>query len=640
MSKKVLIRKNEGGGVQGFYDIGGQRPSFGQLANRTFRDPTASAWQKIGAGLGMLGKVGAAGVTGIQTAHGLQGGNMGAALQVPQAYAALDPTAGQANAVTPHEQQMEMQRKEAEEQRQKKLAAMNLLGISAKDMHRRGARGQPAQAQPQIPAGMPPQQQAQPVAVSQPVDMRSNKSPSPHPAGNRPPGMPLPTQVGVVDVGGGTLNPNMTPPTQSPAAPPGVPTSAPVGNEVQQPAPTRGPPGPEYSTMFPPAAPQAQPAAQSTMTPQEIAGTLPQAPGMFPQPPAPAPAAPVAPAPAPAPVAQPPAGNNMSIIGGKVTHNGQEVKPNADGQIHMPGMSITSSNGPVEIMGGGKEAVAAHKEAMNQAMAQHFASGGKPGGAAAAMKEAMMQRMGQPPAPAPAPAPAPVAQPPAPAAPVAPAPAPATPAPAAPAPVEQPPAKTAMLRPLNAPEVRPMGGNTWENQSWEPTSAEIQREKEFDARRQEERYQPRELSPSPGARPASTHAGTFIRTVKPIPMDKKDSPVVVKPPVNTGGLGSNAMEDTKIPTLRDNPLFTGSGKDFGVPKGSNQERLNRIASDEAFDSAYGQQEGEAWRRRHGGFRYKSFTQMVFNEFGDMLRKADPHVAGLLAMRIYMDKFMR
>ena len=37
---------------------------------------------------------------------------------------------------------------------------------------------------------------------------------------------------------------------------------------------------------------------------------------------------------------------------------------------------------------------------------------------------------------------------------------------------------------------------------------------------------------------------------------------------------------------------------------------------------------------------KSFTQMIFNEFGDMLRKADPHVAGLLAMRIYMDKFMR
>ena len=241
MSKKVLIRKNAGAGVQGFYDISGQRPSFGQLANRTFRDPTASAWQKIGAGLGMLGKVGAAGVTGIQTAHGLQGGNMGAALQVPQAYMALDPTAGQANAVTPHEQQMEMQRKEAEEQRQKQLAAMNTLGISVADMYRRGARGQPAQA---------PQAQAPSVAVSQPVDMRSSRPASPHPAGNRPPGMP---QAGVVNVGGGTLNPNMVAPTQSPAAPRGVPISAPVGSEVPQPA---------------------QPAAQPATAPQEMGGIV------------------------------------------------------------------------------------------------------------------------------------------------------------------------------------------------------------------------------------------------------------------------------------------------------------------------------------------------------------------------------
>jgi len=36
----------------------------------------------------------------------------------------------------------------------------------------------------------------------------------------------------------------------------------------------------------------------------------------------------------------------------------------------------------------------------------------------------------------------------------------------------------------------------------------------------------------------------------------------------------------------------------------------------------------------------SFTQMIFNEFGDMLHKADPHVAGLLAFRVYMDKIMR
>ncbi len=37
---------------------------------------------------------------------------------------------------------------------------------------------------------------------------------------------------------------------------------------------------------------------------------------------------------------------------------------------------------------------------------------------------------------------------------------------------------------------------------------------------------------------------------------------------------------------------------------------------------------------------KSFATYVLDEFGDMLHKADPHVAGLLAFRVYMDKIMR
>ena len=39
-------------------------------------------------------------------------------------------------------------------------------------------------------------------------------------------------------------------------------------------------------------------------------------------------------------------------------------------------------------------------------------------------------------------------------------------------------------------------------------------------------------------------------------------------------------------------------------------------------------------------RIKSFATYVLDEFGDMLHKADPHVAGLLAFRVYMDKIMR
>jgi hypothetical protein len=37
---------------------------------------------------------------------------------------------------------------------------------------------------------------------------------------------------------------------------------------------------------------------------------------------------------------------------------------------------------------------------------------------------------------------------------------------------------------------------------------------------------------------------------------------------------------------------------------------------------------------------RSFATYVLDEFGDTLHKADPHVAGLLAFRVYMDKVMR
>ena len=41
-----------------------------------------------------------------------------------------------------------------------------------------------------------------------------------------------------------------------------------------------------------------------------------------------------------------------------------------------------------------------------------------------------------------------------------------------------------------------------------------------------------------------------------------------------------------------------------------------------------------------GQQKKSFATYVLNQFGDILHKADPHVAGLLAFRVYMDKVMR
>jgi hypothetical protein len=48
----------------------------------------------------------------------------------------------------------------------------------------------------------------------------------------------------------------------------------------------------------------------------------------------------------------------------------------------------------------------------------------------------------------------------------------------------------------------------------------------------------------------------------------------------------------------------------------------------------------AMRAAQKGIQRKSFATYVLDQFGDMLHKADPHVAGLLAFRVYMDKIMR
>jgi hypothetical protein len=104
MSKKVLIRK-QAGGIQQFQTIGGGGgPSFMDLARRT-RDPTASGWQKIMAGLGMAGKTAAGIGAANQTLQQMHGGNAFAPLNLGYTYQGLDPTTGMQATVTPGEQQ-------------------------------------------------------------------------------------------------------------------------------------------------------------------------------------------------------------------------------------------------------------------------------------------------------------------------------------------------------------------------------------------------------------------------------------------------------------------------------------------------------------------------------------------------------
>ena len=52
-----------------------------------------------------------------------------------------------------------------------------------------------------------------------------------------------------------------------------------------------------------------------------------------------------------------------------------------------------------------------------------------------------------------------------------------------------------------------------------------------------------------------------------------------------------------------------------------------------------QREYAEWLRQQNSLT-RSFATQVLDQFGDMLHKADPHVAGLLAFRVYMDKMMR
>lgn len=71
---------------------------------RRFRDPSAGGRARLGAGLGMAGKVAAGLGTVFQTAHQLQGGNALAPLGMGYTYQGLDPTAGMRNAVSQEQQ--------------------------------------------------------------------------------------------------------------------------------------------------------------------------------------------------------------------------------------------------------------------------------------------------------------------------------------------------------------------------------------------------------------------------------------------------------------------------------------------------------------------------------------------------------
>jgi len=164
MSKKILVKAD--GGLLGTYNVQQQRPSFLQLGRRAFKDPDATTPQRLGALAGMGGKIGAAGVAGFQTAHGLQGGNLAAPLQGFQTYAGLDPTLGQPVAVTPQEQLQQM----TEQRRKQRIQEANedyLRQQEAAMNRERSLRARQNQP-PGVP--LPTQEQQESMRTSRPVE--------------------------------------------------------------------------------------------------------------------------------------------------------------------------------------------------------------------------------------------------------------------------------------------------------------------------------------------------------------------------------------------------------------------------------------------------------------------------------------
>ena len=74
-----------------------------------------------------------------------------------------------------------------------------------------------------------------------------------------------------------------------------------------------------------------------------------------------------------------------------------------------------------------------------------------------------------------------------------------------------------------------------------------------------------------------------------------------------------------------------------VPQGQPYAGTPTSMIDPATGRPYNQREYFKFLQRQ---QNKSFATYVLDEFGDMLHKADPHVAGLLAFKVYMDKVMR
>ncbi len=137
---------------------------------------------------------------------------------------------------------------------------------------------------------------------------------------------------------------------------------------------------------------------------------------------------------------------------------------------------------------------------------------------------------------------------------------------------------------------------------------------------------------APTAQPAALPADNF----PPTQMAGILPSVQMETPANsTTQMTTNQFTENPLQLAPATPLTSANVVSFsGVPEmrvGQGQEE------EEEIDPRTGRPKPDF---RDTPTYLKSFNQMIFNEFDDVLHKADPHVAGLLAFRVYMDKIMR
>lgn len=194
MSKKVLIRKQAGGGIMYTRDIGrgqgggfrqdlaalrggamGLNPQGGQsfIPGAQLPGAAPTRMQRLGAGANLAGRGLAAALTGLQTAYGLQGGNVGALGSVADTYAQNVPGLTRNNPT--EAQQGQNMATEAYNQNQQAMA-QNAVQQSAQQImnpNQSGPTGNNLPGQPPStplgqlpPAGIPP---VPPVPAAQPA---------------------------------------------------------------------------------------------------------------------------------------------------------------------------------------------------------------------------------------------------------------------------------------------------------------------------------------------------------------------------------------------------------------------------------------------------------------------------------------